>query len=298
MNVQLTEGTYVLAISGGVDSMVLLHSVYEQFKQNSRYTFVVAHFDHGIREDSALDAQLVEQTAKAYNFLFYTEEAHLGAGASEQLARTMRYAFLRSVKGKCGAQAIVTAHHQDDLLETILLHVARGTGRNGLTPMRAYADIVRPFLAYSKNDILQYASEHKLSWREDSTNKDTTYKRNHMRSLLSSDKLGVRPKLLAISARMNKINTEADAIVTALIGYVVNEKNECVRSRYVQLSHQVACEVMIVWLQNSAAVEPSKNLINRLVLATKTLESGKKIDISEGWWLYSDKNVVKICKNT
>ena len=156
MNLQLAKGTYILAVSGGVDSMVLL-DLASKLSTND-YTFIVAHFDHGIRGDSALDAQLVQQQAANYGYECVIGKGSLGKQASEEKARKARYVFLRLILKQYNADSIVTAHHVDDLVETMLLHLQRGTGRQGLTPMTRTKDILRPLLGYEKHMILNYAN--------------------------------------------------------------------------------------------------------------------------------------------
>src|ERR1700712_59168 len=106
MNIQpLNPGTYILAVSGGVDSMVLLHVLAQQ----PGLQLVVAHLDHGIRTDSAQDRQLVQKTARRLDVPFVYHEAKLGSDASEAAARQARYQFLRTAQQAAGARAIVTA---------------------------------------------------------------------------------------------------------------------------------------------------------------------------------------------
>ena len=135
----IPAGTYVIAVSGGVDSVVLL----DLMAQVSDCTLIVAHVDHGIRKDSHLDRQFVEKVANKYKLEFYYTEANLGANASEEAARKARYEFLRNIKDKTGARAIITAHHQDDLLETLILNVLRGTKRKGLSSLESGQELLQ-----------------------------------------------------------------------------------------------------------------------------------------------------------
>src|SRR5665213_1651974 len=112
MNVVLPKpGSYVVAVSGGVDSMALLNVLKGESRRGGGWKLVVAHLDHGIRPESAEDRRLVQATARDYKLPFVYHEGRLGAGASEAAAREARYSFLRSVQKASDAVAIVTAHH-------------------------------------------------------------------------------------------------------------------------------------------------------------------------------------------
>ena len=176
----LKKGTYVIAVSGGVDSVALLHALQKQ----TELTIIVAHFDHGIRPDSSSDEQFVAGLARQYNLAYASEREELGQNASEETARHARYNFLLSVKKEQGAQAIITAHHADDIIETMVLNLIRGTGWRGLCSLRNTPGLLRPLLAVAKKDIVKYAKNHTLSWREDSTNNDERHLRNAIRRQL------------------------------------------------------------------------------------------------------------------
>jgi tRNA(Ile)-lysidine synthase len=165
---------YVVAVSGGVDSMVLL----DMMVRAGGNELVVAHFDHGIRPDSHLDAQLVRDTALRYGLPFETKREELGSSASEAYARERRYAFLRGLAAQYNA-TIVTAHHLDDLVETVGINITRGTGWRGLAALDS--DVSRPLIDLEKSTILDYARRNKITWREDSTNATQAYLRNRIR---------------------------------------------------------------------------------------------------------------------
>ena len=146
MKLNIKPGTYIIAVSGGIDSVVLL----DILSQIHDSRFIVAHYDHGIRVDSGEDRMFVASLAEKYGLPFYSEEGKLGASASEALARDKRYAFLRKIMGQTNADAIITAHHEDDALETMILNYMRGTGRRGMGVLRSNNEIVRPLLSVSK----------------------------------------------------------------------------------------------------------------------------------------------------
>ncbi len=192
---------YILAVSGGVDSVVLLHMI----SQLSEVEIVVAHFDHGIREDSASDAKFVADLAVKYGFEFVSKREELGKDASEELARDRRYKFLREVASQHDAR-IMTAHHADDAVETVAINTKRGTGWRGLAVLDS--DIIRPLLSAQKEHILQYAKSNNLAWREDSTNASDKYLRNRIRK--DAKKLSNNQKLKVLALRTDQIRLKAE----------------------------------------------------------------------------------------
>lgn len=176
----LLPGSYVVAVSGGVDSVVLLDML---SKQND-LQLIVAHFDHGTRDDSAADLEFVRSLAHHYGMKFEGRREELGPGVSEEIARNRRYAFLKEVAQKYTAN-IVTAHHSDDIVETIAINIQRGTGWRGLAVLDN-PDIVRPMLHLRKKQLVDYARQYKLQWHEDSTNQSDAYLRNRLRRKISA----------------------------------------------------------------------------------------------------------------
>lgn len=167
---------YVVAVSGGVDSVVLLDMMARHRDKNR---IIVAHFDHGIREESAADARFVRALSQRYHLPFEAQREELGENASEALARERRYIFLRQLAKRYDAK-IVTAHHQDDLIETIAINLVRGTGWRGLSVF-AGNDIIRPLVIKQKGELYDYALSHQLEWVEDITNQSDKYLRNRLR---------------------------------------------------------------------------------------------------------------------
>jgi tRNA(Ile)-lysidine synthase len=279
MEVSLTRpGRYVVAVSGGVDSMSLLHALHA----DSRYELIVAHLDHGIRDDSAADRRLVEQVAQDLGLPFFYEEATLGAHASEAAARQVRYGFLERVRGGQGALAIVTAHHQDDALETAVINMLRGTGRKGLTSLAGRDRVERPLLGISKRDIRAYAQANGLTWREDSTNSDTDYLRNYVRHrLLARFGDQDRARLATIVVQARGTNGELDDILDAELAHHVDAAG-LDRHWFVQLPHAVARETMAAWLREDGLRDFDRKTLERLVVAAKTAHPGKVFDVRRG----------------
>lgn len=288
---------FVVAVSGGVDSVVLLDKLAKHSKTEKDDStpidyvppiYVVAHFDHGIRSDSGADALFVRELAEKYGLVYELGEGHLNSDVSEADAREVRYAFLRSTMQKYKAQKIITAHHQDDLLETMVINILRGTGPRGLAPMSSYDDILRPLLNKRKSELVEYAKNENLQWREDSTNLDEKYLRNYVRSNIMPKLEPARDKLLEINKQIENIYNELDLRITGFLP----KQNMMLRTQFVTLEYSIEKEIMRAWLIRCGIKEIDSQLINRLVIASKTLPLGKKIDVNGSLWLLSQKQNV------
>ncbi|HSX16841.1 MAG TPA: tRNA lysidine(34) synthetase TilS [Patescibacteria group bacterium] len=287
MDVDIKPGKYVVAVSGGVDSMVLLDVLAKQ----PGLELIVAHFEHGVREDSMEDCRLVEAAAKQYKLPFIYEQGNLGPGISEAHARDARYTFLRKVLYEQGAQAIITAHHQDDMVETAILNLLRGTGRKGLSSLRSAGDIIRPLLHISKEQIRQYAVEHDIAWREDSTNQDEHYLRNYLRlRVLPAMTKAQRGALLESIQKGAVLNDKIDALLGGKI-----QTNQIDRHWFIMLPHVVAREAMAAWLRHHGAAFDRK-AIDRLVVFAKTANAGKQADIDKNHKLQASKEYITLSR--
>lgn len=182
---------YLLAVSGGADSLALAHGC-AQLARQGWAGFSVCHVEHGLRGAEALrDMRLVQDFCAEYGLPCYVEHVDVRRlVSSEQLstedaARRLRYSALRRVAAKVGAAAIVTAHHEGDQAETVLLRLLRGAGLDGLAAMRPHqGDILRPLLTLPREFLEQYCRANSLVYCHDSTNDDTAYTRNSVRKEL------------------------------------------------------------------------------------------------------------------
>lgn len=182
----------LLAFSGGADSVALLDMLQKEQAPNA--PILLAHVNHGIRGEEALrDRAFCEQVAKERGLEIAILDVDVPALAKErgqsieEAAREVRYAFFADLMKERNIPLLLTAHHADDHLETLLFRIARGTGLaglSGISPIRPFAigHLVRPLLGFSKADILQYCQEQNLDFVTDSTNADTTYARNKIRA--------------------------------------------------------------------------------------------------------------------
>lgn len=177
------EGSTLIAgVSGGVDSMLLLWLL-----QKKGYKTIAAHVNYGLRgEESDGDEFFVRQYCREQHLIFETiktEPSAFARGNIQHLAREIRYRFLEELRVKYSASGIVTAHHKDDQVETVLLKFFRGSYRHfplAMLPQQQF--IYRPLLGFSKDEIIALANGFGLKWREDSSNAGDDYFRNVIRN--------------------------------------------------------------------------------------------------------------------
>lgn len=181
----LQTGTAIGAgISGGLDSMVLAEALHR-----SGIPFRVLHFNHNWRADTSRQDQDFVRTWARQRKIPFTTRTWRNPTKTEAAAREARYRFFRFAARQYTLDSVALAHHQDDLVETFLLQLLRGSGPEGLAsllPERKIhgITIVRPFLRHSRKMLTQIALNEKIVWREDSTNSDESYTRNKIRKRL------------------------------------------------------------------------------------------------------------------
>lgn len=278
MKISLPKGKYILAVSGGVDSMVLL----DLLVKKPGLKLVVAHFNHQIRPDSVDDENLVAVKVKKYGLGLEIGRGGLGQNASEAEARQARYKFLNSVKAKHNAKAIITAHHQDDLIETALLNLLRGTGPRGLVALGSNPQVIRPLVNSTKSDIERYAKNHKITWNEDPTNVDRSYLRNYLRHEILPKMTKIqRQRLLANIEKVAKNQRQHHEII-ATISRILISKQKIDRELFISLPLDVGAEILVHYLRSIGIREFNQSTINRLNLAIRTASPGSCYDAAAG----------------
>lgn len=179
---QSQQKTYLLAVSGGVDSMVLA-----DLFQVSGLKFQVAHINYHLRnEDSNLDQKLVSDFCERYQIPFHlyevSAEDQKPENSIQNWARELRYQFFRKIQKEQNLEYLVTAHHLNDQLETFIINLSKASGIKGLSGIPANDNnIIRPLLNFSKEEIYEFAEENNVEFREDKSNQKTDYLRNKVR---------------------------------------------------------------------------------------------------------------------
>ena len=183
--------TIGLAVSGGADSTALL-SLMAGLQETHGFRAVVLHVDHGLRNDSADDARFVRELAERFDLPFHFVRVRITKKRGESIemaARRARLAFFAKMTRKLGLDAIATGHHADDVAETFILRMARGSGPEGLAGLKPISRVdgitfIRPLLNVRDSALRAYLVSQGIGWREDSTNSDTSIPRNNVRHVI------------------------------------------------------------------------------------------------------------------
>jgi tRNA(Ile)-lysidine synthase len=278
----------ILAVSGGIDSVVMLHSLAaaDGFAEADSSELIVAHFEHGIRDDSMADARFVAELAGNYGLKFELGIANLGKDVNEADARTARWNFLKDLQKQHDA-AVATGHHLDDILETQIINLLRGSGRRGLSVLKQTDLFKRPLINRTKQNIYEYAAENNLEFVEDSTNHSMKYLRNRVRNS-HIPRLNRNQQLHELLSSVDAINKQIDLDLSVAYERLVSQQSDRLifdRSKIRYLDEKVLGEVLRKSLDSLGVVHKKqkiqKHTIDLLVEFAQRNDSNKLHDISK-----------------
>jgi len=201
--------TIVLGVSGGVDSVTMLDLF---TKSDIKVRVIVAHLNHGVREEAKRDEIFVQKLVKKLGFEFVSKRiAKPESGNLEENLRDERRKFLLDTAENSQAQFIALAHNANDQAETFIMNAVRGSGPAGLGAMNMSEDrIIRPLLNFSRAEIEAYARQNRLNWHEDETNKDISYDRNYVRHHILPLLARLNPEYLSSIHRTTHLQRQID----------------------------------------------------------------------------------------
>lgn len=232
----------LVAVSGGVDSMVLCDLLLK-----TEYDFSIAHCNFQLRkQDSDNDEKFVVQYCKKNNLTHYTKKFNVkefkqsGNYSTQMAARNLRYLWFQELIHEYEFDFLLTAHHLNDSLETFLINLSRGTGIDGLTGIKSKSqNVLRPLLSYSKEEILKYANDNNLLWREDRSNSSIDYTRNKIRHKITPILNEIHPNFLENFAQtiqnLNDYKSITDNYIDSIWEKLSTEKNNIISIQIEQL---------------------------------------------------------------
>jgi tRNA(Ile)-lysidine synthase len=285
----LAPGTWLVAVSGGPDSVALVHLLADA-AAGQGLALVAAHADHGIHPESAAVAERVRQLAAHLAMPVTLVRLELGADATETEAREARYRWLRAECARLGAHGIFTAHHADDQAETVLMRVLRGSGPAGLAGMaRRTQDLVRPLLPFRREELAQYLLGRGIGAWIDPANADP----KHLRSWIRTEVVPVverrlpdlTERLLAVAAQARCEREAWDAVLDRLHDLGVREEHGRVSLEATALASLPgglpAQLVRVAARRVGGRVSPAA--ARRAVRLARDGTSGQRADLGGGW---------------
>jgi len=302
------EDRILIAVSGGVDSMVLLH-LFLRLHSDNGLPIQVVHLNHALRGCKAdEDEKLVSDFCSTNHCKIYSEKIDVKQYAREKhlslevAGREVRYSLFQRQATGSGCSLIATAHTLDDQVETILYRIIKGTGLKGLEGIRIKREnIIRPLLFATKQQVCDYAGKHRIPFNEDHTNRDEQIPRNYIRhQLIPSIRSGLNPALADAILNLSAIARDANAFIQPFVREALEScmiqttKWEITLdiSRLKKYFTTVKIEVIRECLKqlkflNSAG---DHKMLTRITQLIETGTTGKQLNIGTEWSAYVNRN--------
>ena len=292
----LKNKTVIVSCSGGPDSMALL-SIVNNIKDTNNVKVIVAHVNHKVREESDEEAQMVEEFAKQNNDIFELyeiKEYHDKTNFHED-ARKIRYKFLKELKDKYKADYLLTAHHGDDLTETVLMRITRGSNLKGYIGFKEESDwenikLLRPLIRRTKKYLEQYDIENNIPYRIDKTNYSDEYTRNRYRNeiipLLKKEDENIHLKYLKLSTELNKYYQFIKELVKKEEKNIVDDDGNIIVSKLINLPslyQEVLIGEMIADIQLNDYLPLNDSLFNDMLNVINSSKTNALIDLPNNY---------------
>lgn len=285
------NSTVIVACSGGPDSMCLLNLV-NSLKETMNLNVIVAHVDHNVRKESKEEAKMVESYALNNDLTFELMEiiSYNNDTFSENEARKKRYDFFKELQKKYKASTLLTAHHGDDLIETILMRLTRGSNLNGYIGIREITTnqnfkILRPLLTTTKKDILKYLDENNINYAIDKTNDEMIHTRNRYRKIVLPFLKKENPLVHEKYLKFSKELIEYDKFVTSYIkskNFIQDDKILIIKLKDENDFIKRKClEILIKKIQKNDYFDISDEQINLLMRLYNI--SNKSVDLNNNY---------------
>lgn len=308
-NLLKKNDTIIVACSGGPDSMCLL-DVINSYKEEYSLNVICAHVNHGLRIESDDEALFVKKYCNDKNIIFeYMKiENYTNNKFSEQEARRKRYKFFNDLAFKYKAKYLMTAHHGDDLIETILMRITRGSNLKGYAGIPMISEnekysIIRPLLNLTKETILEYLKDRNIEYVLDKSNQDEKYTRNRFRKqmlpFLKNEDEQVHLKFLKYSKELEKAKKYIDRIIKAKIKNIYVE-NYIVINKLLEEDEYLQekiLEYVIEDIQKEEIFNISNNQFKNIIELIKC-DKNKVVNLADGFIARKSYNKLYIEKNS
>jgi tRNA(Ile)-lysidine synthetase-like protein len=297
--------TIIVGLSGGPDSVCLLHLVLQQ-KKHQNLHIIAAHLDHEWQESSKIAVKLCQDICNRLDVPLVVKklsELKFEAkwnGSQEELGRKMRRFFFESVAHEYQADAIALAHHQQDQQETFFIRLLRGSSLTGLIGIKENDGLyVRPILNWSKKEILQYLTDHNLAYYTDPTNVSDAYLRNRIRNHLIPTMIKIDPRCeSSLQSTMQQLSLSEDFIQQQTLLTMQNLRIDqgIDTTKFLQLHTVLQQNILLqLMIQNNVSFSPSQKLFKEIMRFLEK-SSKDKHTLYQTWMIQKNKSFFYIAK--
>lgn len=280
----------LIGVSGGPDSICLLY-ILNKLKDKLGFEIFVAHINHMIRKEAMEETKYVQDFCKSLQVECFIKKANIldiakkGKKGIEETGRKIRYEFFDEIANKIGAKKIVTAHNNNDKVETIIMNILRGSGTSGLKGLMPIRNekYIKPLIECKREDIEEYCIENNLNPKYDKSNNDNTYIRNKIRNIvIPYIKKEFNPNILDTINRLSEVITEEDLYISNIVEEKYTE---------LLLENDIVKKQIILDLKKFNSLE----LVIRRKLILYTIN--KLLGTTNGIEKVNIDDIVKLCNN-
>jgi tRNA(Ile)-lysidine synthase len=303
----------LIAVSGGMDSMVMLH-LFSKLHKRMKLHLSVIHVNHQLRGDESIeDEKFVREISAAYGIPIYCERVDVMSYAHEQglskqvAARQLRYEYFEKILKQLNADAVATAHHANDNAETVLMNILRGAGIHGLAgipPKREQGNIIRPLLFATRAEIDAYATQEGIEYRNDSSNRSLMYRRNFLRHRIIPKLKERVPNIIKtlnkVADAMQDVNSQIRQVVDKKIRSIVKKRTQnllMLNVKKLNLEPDFLRNEIFVELLNRLSIEPTEKKINALYRLCH-LPTGRRLELGSALSVFHDRDYIVFKKVT
>lgn len=283
----------MLAVSGGVDSMALLHAAAATLAPRQ---IVVATFDHGTGPAASSAREHVVRWCERAGIDCVSDRA-TDVRSTEEALRGVRWRFLREVARPRGA-VIATAHTEDDQVETVLMRILRGAGARGMAGLYATSDVRRPLLGISREQVIRYAARHCVAWIEDPSNESPQYFRNRLRRdllpALRRANARFSSELLELSRRAAEWRSGVERLVRDDLEVLARPGGLDVPIRSLDGISEPGLRILWPAIAAQAGATLDRRAIDRLARFTKTGSVGARVPLAGGWEVVRSRDALQL----
>ena len=301
-NLLKSEDTVIISCSGGPDSMCL-YDILLKLKKDINFNLVCAHINHTRRKDSDKEEEFLKNYSIDNSIPFEVRKLTKFTDNFQQDARNKRYKFLNEVLTKYNGTYIMSAHHGDDLIETILMRLSRGSNLSGYAGFKIKTgNLVKPLIFYTKDDILAYNKKNNVSYKSDKSNKSSKYTRNRYRlkvlKELKKENDNINDKYLKFSEELLKYDNYIKSIIkekNLIEDKILNLERFLKEDEFLR---EKTLEYLIDLYQKDYKLDVSDNILREIIKLINSDKKEAKIDLPNDFVAIKKENIFYLKKQT